>query len=231
MRNYSRFIPGEEIGAVEQWDFGAVDTASLLLAAEGKARDDALEQVKSEAIKQEALTEGYADGFAQGHAQATLEAQRQLTAYIANQGQQAAQGFADLFVSAQAQQAQTEQMLARGVLDLACELARQVLRRELSVNPDVMLPVIREALGLLGVESKTAVVKLHPQDFEAFEAVVKAEFTNMSITVLPDGNLTRGGCLIESAGTVVDGTVEKRWQRAVASLGLSSIWEAPLEPA
>jgi flagellar assembly protein FliH len=231
MRNYSRFIPGEEIGAVEQWDFGAVDTASLLLAAEGKARDDALEQVKSEAIKQEALTEGYADGFAQGHAKATLEAQRQMTAYIANQGQQAAQGFADLFVSAQAQQAQTEQMLARGVLDLACELARQVLRRELSVNPDVMLPVIREALGLLGVESKTAVVKLHPQDFDAFEAVVKAEFTNMSITVLPDGNLTRGGCLIESAGTVVDGTVEKRWQRAVASLGLSSIWEAPLEPA
>jgi len=70
MRNYSRFIPGEEIGAVEQWDFGAVDTASLLLAAEGKARDDAIEQVKSEAIKQDALTEGYADGFAQGHAQA-----------------------------------------------------------------------------------------------------------------------------------------------------------------
>lgn len=231
MRNYTRFIPGEEIGAVEQWDFGAVDTASLLLAAKGKARDDALEQVKSEAIKQEALTEGYADGFAQGHAQATLEAQRQMTAYIANQGQQAAQGFADLFVTAQTQQAQNEQMLARGVLDLACELARQVLRRELSVNPDVMLPVIREALGLLGAESKTAVVRLHPQDFDAFEAVVKAEFTNMSITVLPDAGLTRGGCLIESAGTVVDGTVEKRWQRAVASLGLGSIWEAPLEPA
>lgn len=231
MRNYTRFIPGEEIGAVEQWDFGAVDTASLLLAAKGKARDDALEQVKSEAIKQEALTEGYADGFAQGHAQATLEAQRQMTAYIANQGQQAAQGFADLFVTAQTQQAQNEQMLARGVLDLACELARQVLRRELSVNPDVMLPVIREALGLLGAESKTAVVRLHPQDFDAFEAVVKAEFTSMSITVLPDASLTRGGCLIESAGTVVDGTVEKRWQRAVASLGLGSIWEAPLEPA
>jgi flagellar assembly protein FliH len=30
---------------------------------------------------------------------------------------------------------------------------------------------------------------------------------------------------VEAAGTVVDGTVEKRWQRAVASLGLEASWE------
>lgn len=226
MRNYSRFIPGEEIDAVEQWSFGAVDTASLLLASQAKVRDDALDEVKSEAIKQE----GYAEGFAQGHAQATLEAQRQMTNFMANQGQVAAQGFAKLFVSAQEQQAQAEQVVARGVLDLACELARQVVRQELSVNDQVLQPVIREALGLLVAESKSAVVRMNPQDFEAMETVVKAEFINLSLTLLADASLTRGGCLIESAGTVVDGTVEKRWQRAVARLGLSSAWEMPLEP-
>jgi flagellar assembly protein FliH len=35
--------------------------------------------------------------------------------------------------------------MAQGVLELACELARQVLRHELSVNPNVVQPVIREA--------------------------------------------------------------------------------------
>lgn len=229
MRNYTRFIPGEEIDAVEQWDFGAVDTASLLLAAQGKARDDALDQAKADVIRQESHSEGYAEGFAQGHAQATLEAQRQIADFMANQGQEAAQGFVQLFESAQAQQAQAEQVVARGVLDLACELARQVVRHELSVNPNVLQPVIREALGLLVAETKSAVVKLNPQDFDALEAVVKAEFVNLSLTLLPDAALTRGGCLIESSGTVVDGTVEKRWQRAVASLGLSSVWEAPVE--
>ena len=229
MRNYTRFIPGEEIDAVEQWDFGAVDTASLLLAAKGKARDDALDEAKADAIRQESHAQGYAEGFAQGHAQATLEAQRQIADFIANQGQEAAQSFSQLFAAVQEQQAQAEQVVARGVLDLACELARQVVRHELSVNPDVLQPVIREALGLLVAETKTAVVKLNPQDFEALEAVVKAEFLNLSLTLMPDASLTRGGCLIESAGTVVDGTVEKRWQRAVASLGLSSVWEAPVE--
>ncbi|MEI8170803.1 MAG: FliH/SctL family protein [Rhodoferax sp.] len=225
MRNYTRFIPGEEIDAVEQWDFGAVDTASLLLAAKGKARDEALDEVKSEAVRQE----GYAEGFAQGHAKATLEAQRQIAEFIANQGQEAALGFAQLFITAQEQQAQADQVIARGVLDLACELARQVVRQELSINPTVLKPVIHEALGLLVAETKSAVVKLNPLDFEALEDVVKAEFLNLSLTLVADATLTRGGCLIESAGTVVDGTVEKRWKRAVASLGLSSAWEKPLE--
>lgn len=82
MRNYSKFIPGEEIDAVKQWDFGAVDTASLLLAAQVKQREAVTEQVNVEAVRQEA----YAEGFAQGRAQATLEAQRQMADYVASQG-------------------------------------------------------------------------------------------------------------------------------------------------
>jgi len=33
MRNYDRFIPGEEIKDVSQWQFGAIDTAAQLLQA------------------------------------------------------------------------------------------------------------------------------------------------------------------------------------------------------
>lgn len=224
MRNYTRFIPGEEIGAVEQWNFGAVDTASLLLAAQGKAREEATDQIKSDALKQE----GYAEGFVQGQAQTTLEAQRQISDFIANQGQEAAQNFTQLFAAVQAQQADTEQVMARGVLELACELARQVLRQELSVNPKILQPVIREALGLLGAENKSAVIKLNPLDLAVLEAGLRAEFSGLSLTLLADASVTRGGCLIESAGTVVDGTLEKRWMRAIASLGLSSLWEEPV---
>lgn len=221
MRDYSRFIPGEEIGAVEQWNFGAVDTASLLLAAQVKVREQALDQVKSDAIKQE----GYAEGFAQGRAQATLEAQRQMRDYVANEGRKAAQSFAQLFVSAQTQLADAEQVMARGVLELACELARQVLRHELSVNANALQPVIREALGLLVTDSKSALVRLHPLDLEVLEDVVRAEYLNLGLTFLADATVSRGGCLVESTGTVIDGTVEKRWLRAIGTLGLNSPWQ------
>ena len=225
MRNYSRFIPGEEIDAVEQWNFAAVDTASLLLAAQVKVRDEAAEESKQEACRQA----GYAEGFAQGRAQATVEAQRQMADYIAHQGSDAARQFAQLFATVQAQLAEAEQVMAQGTLELACELARQVLRRELSVDPKAVQPVIREALGLLVADTKSAVVRLHPLDFNVLEEVIRTEFSSLSLTLLADPGLTRGGCLIESAGTVVDGTLEKRWMRAVASLGLESSWEEPAD--
>jgi flagellar assembly protein FliH len=228
MRDYTRFIPGEEIGTVKQWSFGAVDTASLLLAAKVKAHEDAPAPIKNEALdaKNDALKqEGYAEGFIQGHAQATLEAQRHISDFIAHQGQEAAQNFTQLFTAAQTQLADAEQVMARGVLELACELARQVVRRELSVNPNALQPVIREALGLLVAEAKTALVRLNPLDLEALEDVIRAEFPGLVLTLLADATITRGGCLIESAGTVVDGTIEKRWMRAVANLGLNSPWE------
>ncbi len=223
MRNYTRFIPGEEIGEVEQWNFSAVDTASLLLAAQVKVQEEASDQVKLDALKQE----GFAEGFVQGQAQTRLEAQRQIADFIAHQGQEAAQNFTQLFASVQAQQAATEQVVARGVLELACELARQVLRRELSVNPAAVRPVIREALGLLATENKSALIRLHPADLESLEEAVRAEFSGLSLTLIADAALTRGGCVVESAGTVVDGTLEKRWMRAIANLGLDSAWEVP----
>lgn len=221
MRNYTRFIPEEEVGVVQQWSFGAVDTASVLLAAQVKAREEASDQVKNESLRQE----GYADGFVQGHAQATLEGQRKIADFIAHQGEMAAHTFAQLFASARSELADAEQQIAHGVLELACELARQVLRHELSVNPNALQPVLREALGLLVAESKSALVRLNPLDLEVLEPVLRNEFPNLELTLLADASVTRGGCVVESAGTVVDATVQKRWVRAIATVGLSSLWE------
>ncbi len=225
MRNYLRFIPGEEVGAVEQWSFDPVDTQAVLLAAQAKVSEAAVDHLKDESLKQE----GYAEGFIQGQAQAALEAQRQITDYIANEGQKTARDFAELFVSAQAQMADAEQVMARGVLDLACELARQVVRRELSVNTGALQPVIREALGLLAADTKSAVIRVNPLDLEVLEPVIRSEFAGLALTLLPDESLSQGGCLVESAGTVVDGTLEKRWARAVATLGLESAWGVPVD--
>jgi flagellar assembly protein FliH len=232
MRNYIRFIPEEEVGKVEQWNFDAVDTVSLLLAEQARQREEASVQAQDEAIKVQdevIRQQGYAEGFVQGQAQAAVEAQRQIADFIANQGAQAARDFAQLFVSAQAQLADAEQVMAQGVLELACELARQVLRQELSVNPNVLQPVIREALGLLSADAKSALIRLHPVDLDVMQALIQAEFPGLSLSLVGDASITQGGCLIESAGTVVNGTLEKRWMRAVANLGLSSAWEVPAD--
>ena len=222
-RNHNRIIPGEELGTVAGWDFGAVDQAAVRFAAKVKAREMAEEQSR----ENEAHQRGFSDGYAQGHAQATLEGQRLIAQYIETQGQEAARQFGQLFESTNAQIAESQQAMAQGVLELACELARQVLRHELSANPTVLQPVIREALSVLAIDSKAAFVRLNPVDMDVLQDVIKTEFSGLALSLLSDSSVTRGGCLIESAGTVVDGTLEKRWSRAVAKLGLESSWEVP----
>ena len=222
-RTQSRFIASDDIGSAVGWDFGAVDQASVRFAAKVKAREEAEEQARDNASRQL----GFSDGYAQGHAQATLEGQRQIAEYIQTQGQDAARHYGELFASADAQIAESQQVMAKGVLELACELARQVLRHELSTNPNALQPVIREALGVLATDCKAAVVRLNPLDLDVLEDVLRQEFSGLTLTLLADVSVTRGGCLVEAAGTVVDGTMEKRWSRAVARLGLESSWEVP----
>lgn len=224
-RNHTRFIPGEEVATVTEWDFGAVDQASVRFAAKLKAQADAENLAREDSAREAGYAAGFAAGYAQGHAKATLEGQHQLNEYIADQGKQTTATFARLFEDASAQLAAAEQVMSQGVLELAVELARQVLRHELSTNPNALQPVVREALGLLTLDSKAAVVRLHPLDLEVLAEVLRQEFSGLALTLLPDASLARGGCLVESAGTVVDGTVEKRWLRAVASLGFDSPWE------
>lgn len=231
MRNDSRFIPGEEIEACEQWRFGAIDTAAQLLHAQAKAREMAHSDAQVQALRQESFQAGFADGLIQGRVQAEAELQQKMAEFLANQAQAGAQRLAAVFASAQAELDQSRQVVAQGVLELACELARQVLRQELSVNPDVMLPVIREAIELLGVEHRSAVVRMHPSDLEVLQQPLENEFVGMALTLRPDPGLAPGGCVVESAGMVVDATVQKRWQRAVATLGLESAWEVASEPS
>jgi flagellar assembly protein FliH len=217
MRHYSKFIPGEEIGAVAQWRFGDVDPSSLL-----PQEPSPEEAAQTEALRQQS----YAEGFAQGRAQALLEAQRQMEDFTTHQGQDAARQFATRLATAQAQLDAAEQAAAQGVLELACELARQTLRHEISSNPNVLMPVIREALGLLFADSRTVQVKLHPVDLDVLQDVLREEFPGFNLSLQADPSITKGGCLIESGGTVVDGRVEKRWARAIGQLGQNLAWEA-----
>lgn len=225
MRNYARFIPGEEIDAVEQWRFGAIDTAAQMLAAQEMAREAEQDSVRQQSVREEGFQAGYAAGLLEGRAQAEVELQQKMADFLTSQASESARALSVLFDSAQSQLAEAQQTMAQGVLELSCELARQVLRQELSVNPNVLMPVIREALELLGTEHRSAVVRMHPVDLDVLEGQLSSEFSGMALSLRSDLSLRPGGCVVESAGMVVDASLQKRWQRAVATLGLANAWE------
>ncbi|WP_298207788.1 flagellar assembly protein FliH [Acidovorax sp.] len=225
-RSYSRFIPSEEVGDFTQWKFGAMDGSDLVdpdpePAAEIPAE---MSEAEQQALQQQALDDAHAEGFAQGQAQTALEWQRRMDDYIAQQGHDAAQRMKGVFQTLDASLIDMQQQMAQQLLELACDIARQVVRQELSVNPNALQPVVREAVGMLVAEGRPATVRLNPKDMEAMAQPLREEIDAPGVQWLADAAVPAGGCLVESAGTVVDGSLDKRWQRAIAALGLQSPW-------
>ncbi len=220
MRNYNRFIPGEEIGEVEPWRFGSVGVPGVLLGVQKKEMSDEKELLVSDEVRQA----GFADGFSQGHAQAVLETQKQIADYIDNEGRAQAASFAQLMASVQEQLANADQVLANGVLTLACEIARQILHHEISVNVEAVKPVIAQGLTLLTGDGKKAKIRLNPFDYDELKDRLAIEFEPLILQLVSDSSVSCGGCLIESSDTIIDATIEKRWSRTLASLGLHADW-------
>jgi flagellar assembly protein FliH len=226
VRDYSRFIPGEEIEQAQPWSFNAIDTAAQLLAAKARERRVQQAQQFSEQVRQDGFEQGFQAGLAEGRHQAEAEMQARMQAFMDDQGQQLAQRLQQLFEAAQGQVQSLQQTLAQGVLDVASDIARQVIRRELSLDTQAVLPVVLEALEVLGADHKAAVVRLNPQDLEALGTQIESDFANLALTLRGDPTLEAGGCVVESAGTVVDASLPKRWQRVVATLGQAKTWES-----
>lgn len=216
-----RFIPAEEVGEVSQWSFGAVDEAERRAAELAASQDDGTIQARYD----QAYQDGFVEGHLQGRAEAQAEAQRQMQDYLANEGRETAERLAELAGALDARLADAEQRIAHGVLELVCALARQVVRQELAANPNALQPVVREALGILIADGKSAVIRLNPVDMEVVEQPLREEFSTLALTWMADASVAPGGCLVESAGAVVDGALEKRWSRAIANLGLRTPWE------
>lgn len=237
---YSRFIPKEELGVVTRWHFGAVDELdALLLAPAGvplhveseeevaaRAAQAAEQQAQQAQALQQTADDAYARGLAQGQEQATVEWQRRMDEYVAGQGKEAAQRLDAAVRALNSSLDAMQQHMAQDVLQLACDIARQVVRQELRVNTAALQPVIAEALGMLVADGRPATVRLHPSDLDLAGTALREEFANPPLQWLADADVPPGGCRIEAAGTVIDGSLQKRWQRAIAPLGLASGWEA-----
>lgn len=226
-RYYTRFIPSEEVGDVTQWQFGAVDgSVPLVEAAPVEEPPVVLDEAAQQALLQQAYDEAFSQGVAHGQAQATVQWQRRLDDYVAGQGQEAARRLEGLVQAMDAGLNDLQQSMAQEVLHLACEIARQVVRQELRANPQALKPVVQEALGLLVAEGRPATVRLNPLDYAALGAALRQEHEGTALQWVADAAVAAGGCLVEQAGTVVDGSLARRWQRAIEPLGLASAWQA-----
>lgn len=108
---------------------------------------------------------------------------------------------------------ETEHQLVR----LAIAIARRIVHREISLDPDLLVTMARVAMDRLG-DSAQITVRLNPDDFAATAASRAQALNAAHISVVADARLPRGGCRIESDFGSIDAGVDAQVQEIAHAL-------------
>lgn len=159
-----------------------------------------------ESLQQSAYDEAFAQGREAGR-QAGLDELAELTASLNGLIAALAEPFREL-----------DDEVERALVDLAIRVARQIIRREISVDPGQIIGVLREAVELLPVTSRNIEVHLHPEDAAVVRAAFGAARAELAWQLVEDPVLTRGGLLVTTETSHIDARVEKRLSAILAAL-------------
>lgn len=171
-----------------------------------------------EAIREEARKDGYDEGHAAGHADA-IEAGKLVTAEQLEHLRSLAAGFTNALHDA-------DQLIAGDVLELALQLAKGMLKNALQVKPELILPIVRDAIEYLPVLQQPALLVLHPDDAAVVRGGIGEELDKGGWRVVEDPQVGRGGCKVDTASNQIDASAAARWQRLSHALGKEVDWLA-----
>lgn len=233
------YIPKEKLTAYEKYELAAFDAPPAAAATvESHELPDShlpvtplptaeeLERIHEEA-RQAGHTAGYAEGREQGHGEG----------YAQGYGEGHAAGQAEGLVEMRTQAARfaaltehldsaargLDQAVADDVLALALEVARQVIRQSLRVRPELLLPVVREALVALP-HAERPVLHLNPDDATLVRDQLGEQLQHAGWRIIEDMTVQAGSCKVEAGNSEVEGSLESRWKRTLEAIGLQRDW-------
>jgi flagellar assembly protein FliH len=218
----SDVIPKEKQSAYQRWEMTSFDeekpaakqariAAANAAAATQTANIAAMARQIDEARAQ-AHAEGYAAGLEEGRAAGRKEAGQEK-----NLLKQIAEAFGT-------EVAQANELIAADMLDLSLDLSKAMLKTALNVRPELIVPIVREAIHYLPTLQQPALLHLHPDDAALIAIYLGDELSTAGWRVVDDLHMERGGCRVETASNQVDATTPTRWQRIAAALGKESEW-------
>lgn len=230
------YIPKEKLTAYERWEMAAFDEAERMAQAMQEAAGagaaepppaiaeaaaaPVIDPAELAALREQAFAEGraagYAAGLADGQRDGYASGETRAHGEIARIAALASE-FSQALESGEAQ-------LADELLALALDIAQQVLRTSLRVKPELIVPVVRDAIAALTNPHGHPALTLNPADAALVRAQLGEQLAHTGWRVLEDPQIAAGGCRIDNSGAEIDATLPTRWKRVVEALGRHSDW-------
>ena len=192
--------PKEQLTAYQRWELNAFDDSR------DKVKLPTADQIQR--IQQQAYQEGFAAGMKDGRAESQALAHRLQV----------------LMLGLNRSMSQFEEAMAQEIMDLALDIARQMVRSALQAEPALVLAVVREAIESLPQINQNPTLVLHPQDAQLVRDMLSQDYQGDAWRIVEDPQMERGGCRVETASSEIDANIEDRWKRIVNALGSDAPW-------
>ncbi|MEQ1661414.1 MAG: flagellar assembly protein FliH [Thiobacillus sp.] len=196
----------DDTTAFERWE--VVELAATGIPVEPLPAPVPDIEAECAAAREAARIEGYAEGLAAGQ----LE------------GEAACSRMKQLAESFDATLDKFDFRLADMVLELALDVAKQVVAGELTARPERILDVVNLALKQMAETSREARLLLNPEDAALVRPHLDQILDKNRLRIVEDVRIVRGGCLIETQQGDLDGTLPARWRQVVQVLGSNRNW-------
>jgi len=164
-----------------------------------------------EDIAEQAQKEGYDIGFNEGHRDGLLAGQTEVNATIRK--------FTALIQSLDKPLELIDEEVIEQLVELSITVSRQIIRRELKLDPGQVMAVVRESMSILPAAARDIKIFLHPEDARLVREILSVdEDGNRPWTIVDDPVLTHGSCRIQSENSFIDASVEQRLNQVISDL-------------
>lgn len=213
----SDLLPKEKQSAYQRWEMASFgDTRpSAPEPVVVKANIEEIARIRDEA-RNKGYHEGVAEGLEEGRAAGLAESRVEMARALIHL-QEIAQTFG-------VEVAHANEVIADDLLNLSLDISKAILKTTLTVRPEVIIPIVGEAIRYLPTLQQPALLFLNPDDAQLIRTHMEDELTKAGWRVAEDPRMERGGCRIETASNQIDATIETRWQRVAAALGKDLDW-------
>lgn len=215
--------PVASLTAWERWELASFDETE---AKPGGAENAAtlppqpLSPDEINHLREIARQEGHQKGFEAGHQEGLETGRKEALA----EGRQLSTQLTQVISRLEVGISELEQAVADDLLALALEIARKVAHQTITVQPQIILGVIHDALAQLPLQH--AIIHLNPEDVALIDSLTEKQLTQAGHRIKEDMQLARGDVVIEAGSTHLDARLATRWQHAIAALDRDLPWLA-----
>jgi len=188
-------------------------TVDEIEAMQKQAYDEAFANGKQEGYevgfsegKEVGFKEGKAEGLEQGYAENKHLLQEQVARFIS------------LLESLSEPFERLDERVEQSLAELAILIAKQVVRRELKLDPKQIVAVVKETVKALPVAHQKVTLSLHPDDVILIREAMSLEEDTPTWVLVEDPLLTRGGCVVATETSHIDATVENKIAMIIATV-------------